>query len=377
MPERTNNAKMPNIEIADMGLEFKGGYKNLFSRKLEKEIIQQLSAGNKVVLFHNRRGYANYMFCRSCGFTPKCPNCSTSLTYHQRYRVYDSSANMQTYKAVLNCHHCGHIQEVYSSCPECDSPYIAKYGAGTQSVEDQLSAIISENALFNARIIRMDSDTTSAALSHQTYLDEFAKPGPAVLLGTQMITKGLDFEDVTLVGVILADTNLTLPDFRSAERTFDLILQVAGRAGRANLPGKVIVQTYMPDAESIMFAANYNKQGFLQNELAKRQLLKLPPYTHLANIVLLGSNENELSNISKELENAISDYIQKNSISNLECMPPTACVLAKIRNNYRYHILLKCNNSKDLSSYIDDILSKFKSKSNIKINIDIDPVSLL
>lgn len=378
LPERTNKAQMPKIEVVDMGLEFKGGYKNLFSRKLESEIINTLKSGNKVVLFHNRRGYANYMFCRSCGYTPICPNCSVSLTYHQRMQVQiQTQSGMQTvYKEMLSCHHCGQIQEVPVKCPECDSPYIAKFGAGTQSVEDQLSAIVAENALFNTRIIRMDADTTKGNMSHQTCIEEFSKPGPAVLLGTQMITKGLDFNDVTLVGVVLADTNLTLPDFRSAERTFNLILQVAGRAGRADLPGKVLVQTYMPEAESIICASQYQKDEFLSFELNKRKMLNYPPFSSLVNVVVSGKDEDVVSNFVNDLYIDLCDYVSNNDIK-AEIMPATQCVLQKLRNMFRYHILLKLNNPDDASLVASNIQKNYNKNNDVNVSIDIDPISIL
>lgn len=309
LPQRTNNAHMPKIDIVDMGLEFKSGSKNLFSKLLENSICQELKAGHKVLLFHNRRGFANYMFCRLCGYTPKCPNCSTTLTYHQKLLVDGIP------KQMLFCHHCGHLEHVPITCPKCNSPYIAKYGAGTQSVEEQLEALIAENEIADARVVRMDGDTTNQALGHQKCLEEFAKPGPAILLGTQMIAKGLDFDDVTLVGVVLIDTNLSLPDFRCAERTFDLILQVAGRAGRASLPGRVIVQTYNPQESSIVYAANYEKHKFIEHELAKRKLMNYPPYSSLVNFIISGAKEENVVEYSKQVQTSLENYIKKNNIN--------------------------------------------------------------
>lgn len=369
LPQRTNNAQMPKIDIVDMGLEFKNGSKNLFSKQLENSICQHLKAGHKVLLFHNRRGFANYMFCRSCGYTPKCPNCSTTLTYHQRL-IVDGRP-----KQMLFCHHCGHLEHVPITCPDCNSPYIAKYGAGTQSVEEQLEALIADNEITDARVVRMDADTTNQALGHQKCLEEFAKPGPAILLGTQMIAKGLDFDDVTLVGVVLIDTNLSLPDFRCAERTFDLILQVAGRAGRANLPGKVIVQTYYPLDTSIVCAANYEKDNFIAQEFAKRKLMNYPPYSSLVNFIISGTKEENVVEYSNQVQDCLESYIQKNSLSEWDLLPSAPCVLSKIRNQFRYHILLK-SNAENTSAHIDKALKNLKIKSNVKLNIDVDPVSL-
>lgn len=368
--ERTNNKPMPKIEVVDMGLEFKSGSKNLFSKKLAKSICDELSANHKVILLHNRRGFSNYMFCRGCGYTPKCPNCSTTLTYHQRLLVDGA------YKQMLLCHHCGHLEHVPIRCPECDSPYIAKYGAGTQSVEEQLEALISDSEIENARIIRMDADTTKDRMGHQKCLEEFGKPGPAVLLGTQMIAKGLDFDDVTLVGVVLIDTALSLPDFRSSENTFDLILQVAGRSGRANLEGKVILQTYNPDNESIVRASNYDHDGFINLELQKRSMLSYPPYVSLGNIIISGSDKVLVEEKSNLIYEKLIDFKEKNNLNDIEIMPACACVLERIRGMYRYHILCKCSLDRDISKFISQALKDESNTSKIKINIDIDPQNL-
>lgn len=362
-----------------MGREFKGGYKNLFSQKLARAICRELKAGRKVVLFHNRRGFANYMFCRECGYTPKCPNCSTTLTYHSRLAIEDivNGQATKSYKQMLACHHCGHLEHVPVKCPECGSPYIAKYGAGTQSVEDQLEAILAENGLQDTRIVRMDADTTKSKFGHQERLEEFAKAGPAVLLGTQMIAKGLDFDDVTLVGVVLIDTNLTLPDFRSSERTFDLILQVAGRAGRADLAGQVIVQTYTPEDACISCAARYSRSEFLQTELVKRKLLHYPPYVSLANIVISSFDEDDCLSYAKNVADILTEYTNKQNINNIEISDPTACVLARLRGKYRYHILVKGIENISLSSILSRALESLKKKSSINVTVDIDPISLL
>lgn len=363
LSQRTNKSPMPKIEVVDMGMEFKGGSKSLFSRKLQQALISELKAGHKVLLFHNRRGFANYMFCRSCGYKPECPSCSTSLTYHQSF---DNGKRMQ----YLICHHCGHKQNVYVNCPECGSPYIAKYGAGTQNVEESLDAFLKENDI-DARIVRMDADTTKQKFGHQKCLEEFAKPGAAILLGTQMIAKGLDFADVTLVGIVLVDTNLALPDFRSAERTFNLILQVAGRCGRADLPGKVIVQTYTPESEAIEFAASYDVIRFRNIELQKRSLLKYPPYTNMINIVLSAHNEDDCKKAAEDISCAIEEHAN----NDINITPATSCVLERIRNKYRYHVVVKSNS--DVSKLVTPAIKDVKIKASVSLTIDVDPISLL
>lgn len=362
LPERTNGKPLPEIEIVDMGNEFKGGRKNLFSYTLEKSLIKELNEGNKVLLFHNRRGFSNYMFCRECGYTPTCTNCSTTLTYHESYGK----------KAETKCHHCGHTEAAPVKCPKCGSPYIAKYGAGTQSVEASLQTTLHENDLDMVRVVRMDADTTKSSQGHKECLEEFAKPGAAVLVGTQMIAKGLDFDEVTLVGIVLIDTNLSLPDFRSNERTFNMILQVAGRAGRGDKPGKVIVQTYSPDSEAIELAANYDKKTFLTIETQKRQLLHYPPYYQLANIVFSGSDEDTV----KDYCDKVQELLENNLNDEVNLMPSTSCVLEKIRNQFRFHIVLKAPRDYALSDLIEKSFKNLKTTTKVKVTIDINPISL-
>lgn len=362
---------MPEIQVVDMANEFKGGSRSLFSHKLKNSILQELKAGHKVVLFHNRRGFSNYMFCRNCGYTPTCDKCSTYLTYHQ---TQNAAGGMSQF---LICHHCGKKYNVPVTCPECESVYIAKYGAGTQNVSEQLKAMLNQNDLSDVEIVRMDADTTSDKFSHQELLQQFSKPGPAVLLGTQMIAKGLDFDTVTLVGVILIDTNLSLPDFRSAERTFNMILQVSGRCGRGDLPGKVIIQTYTPDEISIECASKYNKKLFLDIESNRRKIMHYPPFYSLANFVVSGINEQDVQLKIDEVFNLLNDYKQNNKIDDWELMPPTACVFEKIRNMYRFHVLLKMPFDKDYSSEISAAIKPYKKKAHINLVVDIDPISLM
>lgn len=366
LPERTNKKPLPKIEVVDMGMEFKSGRKTLFSFALTKALIGELQAGNKVLLFHNRRGFSNYMFCRNCGYTPTCTNCSTTMAYHR-------SHNTSTTTQELKCHHCGHKETVPVKCPECGSPYIARYGAGTQNVEDSLRALLDENNLKKAKIIRMDADTTKNTGGHQKCLDEFSKPGPAVLLGTQMIAKGLDFDDVTLVGIVLIDTNLSLPDFRSSERTFNMILQVAGRAGRGEKPGKVIIQTYTPDNEAIELASIYDKKTFMSIETQKRQLLHFPPYYQLANIISSSVDEDSALEHSKKIQELFENDLTKD----VNIMPSTSCVIEKLRNQYRYHLVLKAPLDFNLSQFIAESLKPLKSTTKVKVSIDIDPINLM
>ena len=275
LPDRANGKPLPAVEVVDMAAEFRGGSRAMFSRKLVEGLRSELSLGRKAVLLLNQRGFAKFLLCRDCGFVPTCPSCDTSLTYHERGRM-------------LVCHHCGHTEIAPAVCPECGSPYLKKFGAGTQRVEAELRALLDgmPGVGPDVPIIRMDADTTSGKGAHERLLEQFAGSDAAVLLGTQMIAKGLDFEDVTLVGVINADTQLHLPDYRAAERTFSLIEQVAGRAGRADLPGRVLVQTYEADNVAIRAAATYDRERFLRAELPKRRILLYPPFVRMANVLV-------------------------------------------------------------------------------------------
>lgn len=288
------------------------------------------------------------------------------MTYHRSHSGASTSQE-------LKCHHCGLKEQVPVKCPECGSPYIARYGAGTQNVEDSLKALLFENDLKQVSVIRMDADTTKNVGGHQKCLDEFSKSGPAVLLGTQMIAKGLDFDEVTLVGIVLVDTNLSLPDFRSSERTFNMILQVAGRAGRGEKPGKVIVQTYTPDSEAVELATIYDKKTFLSIESQKRGLLHFPPYYQLANIISSSPDEDAAMQYSNEIQQLLENNINER----INIMPSTSCVIEKLRNQYRYHIVLKAPLNFNLSKFIEESLKPLKKTTKVKVTIDIDPINLL
>ena len=289
LPERANGKPLPEVQVVDMAKEFSGGSRSMFALPLARALEEELAAGRKAVLLLNQRGFAKFLLCRECGFVPECPSCSTSLTYHERGNF-------------LICHHCGYRIPTPPVCPECGSPYLKKFGAGTQRVEAELRVLLDEMPGVDpgVPIVRMDADTTSGKGAHQRLLEEFAAADAAVLLGTQMIAKGLDFEDVTLVGVINADTMLKLPDYRASERTFDLVEQVAGRAGRAELPGRVLVQTYEADAPAIRAAAAYDRALFLRDELPKRRLLGYPPYVRMANVLVWSKDEPAVRRVAAE-----------------------------------------------------------------------------
>lgn len=366
LPERANGKPLPQVEVVDMAKEFHGGSRSMFSGKLTRALEEELARGHKAVLLLNQRGFAKFLLCRDCGFVPECPSCSTSLTYHER-------------GALLICHHCGHRVQAPAVCPVCGSPYLKKFGAGTQRVEAELRALLDgmPGAGPQVPIVRMDADTTSGKGAHQRLLEEFAAARAAVLLGTQMIAKGLDFEDVTLVGVINADTQLHLPDYRAGERTFDLIEQVAGRAGRANLPGRVLVQTYEADSCAIRAAAAYDRAAFLRAELPKRKLLGYPPYVRMANVLVWGKDEAQVRKTAEALHLALRTHVRDFGGDGWEVLPAGPCVLAKLRATYRWHIVVKCQLGEDLSGVLARFFRTRKPSPDVNVAVDVDPNDLL
>lgn len=366
LPERANGKPLPQVEVVDMAKEFHAGSRSMFSGRLARALQEELVQGRKAVLMLNQRGFAKFLLCRDCGFVPECPSCSTSLTYHER-------------GFALICHHCGYHVPAPPVCPVCGSPYLKKFGAGTQRVEAELRALLDEMPDVGQAvpIVRMDADTTSGKGAHQRLLEEFASADAAVLLGTQMIAKGLDFEDVTLVGVINADTQLHLPDYRAGERTFDLIEQVAGRAGRAGLPGRVLVQTYEADSVSIRAAAAYDRALFLRTELPKRKMLGYPPYVRMANILLWGKDEACVRRAAEELFGKLVAHVRGFGNAGWDVLPAGPCVLAKLRGTYRWHIVVKCPLGEDLSGVLAPFFRARKPDAAVNVAIDVDPNDLL
>ena len=366
LPDRANGKPLPAVEVVDMAAEFRGGSRAMFSRKLVEGLRSELSLGRKAVLLLNQRGFAKFLLCRDCGFVPTCPSCDTSLTYHERGRM-------------LVCHHCGHTEIAPAVCPECGSPYLKKFGAGTQRVEAELRALLDgmPDVGPGVPIIRMDADTTSGKGAHERLLEQFAGADAAVLLGTQMIAKGLDFEDVTLVGVINADTQLHLPDYRAAERTFSLIEQVAGRAGRADLPGRVLVQTYEADNVAIRAAATYDRERFLRAELPKRRILLYPPFVRMANVLVWGKDEPSVRTTAERLFIELGAHIRDFGCDGWSVLPASPCALAKLRGVYRWHVVVKCPPGDDLSRVIAPLFRARVPEADVNVAVDVDPNDLL
>lgn len=349
---------MPRVEVVDLGAQFKSGERSMFSPVLADALADVCARGEKAVLLFNRRGFANFLLCRECGYTPECPHCAVSLSYHER-------------GARLACHHCGHEEAVPARCPACGSPYLRKLGAGTEKVEQELSALLAGAA----DIVRMDADTTRGKGAHERLLERFGATSPAVLLGTQMIAKGLDYPDVTLVGVLNADTSLKLPDYRAGERTWQLIEQVAGRCGRGARAGRVVVQTYWPDHPAIRAAAAHDRALFLDGELQSRRELGYPPFTRLANVLVWGPDEQEVSRAASRLSLALESAVRSAGLD-WELLGPAPCLLSRLKGRYRWHILVKAAPGADFSRVVGPVLAHEKKHGELRVAVDVDPASL-
>ncbi len=359
LTKRLSGGKPPNIEIIHLGngsVESKTN--GCISKKLEDEMRDTLKSGKQVILFLNRRGFTHFFKCNSCSHDLKCKNCSVSLTYHKN-------------DGVLRCHYCGWSIRPPSSCPECNSLDIMYAGFGTEYIEEEVKQKFPNNT-----VARVDTDTLSKENNLQSVLTDFKDGKIDILLGTQIVAKGLNFPNVRLVGVVLADTGLHLPDFRAAERTFSLIVQVAGRAGRFFPDGHVVVQTFNPERSAIQYACKGDIEGFYKNELTFREMTSFPPYSRLLRLVFRSANEKK----SKEAcDQAYSILIQivKAHNEDIDILGPSECPLAKIAANYRNQILLRAETARPLQRVCNALLQSYKKDANVYIEVDVDPVSLL
>ena len=359
LPERPNRKPLPPVDVVDMGREFSNGSRSMFSKTLVDALMGVHERGEKAVLLLNKRGFASFVLCRECGFVPTCPDCAVSLTYHERDNC-------------LACHHCDHVEPVPPRCPRCGSPYLRKFGTGTERVEAELRQIVPDDM----PIVRMDADSTKGKGAHERLLEQFRESEGGILLGTQMIAKGLDFPDVTLVGVINADTTLKLPDFRAGERTYQLLEQVSGRAGRGDKSGHVVVQTYWPEHPAIRAAAAHDRRLFLEEELPLRQELLYPPYARLANVLVWGKREQPVRKLATELALAIGSALISAGYE-WTLLGPSPCLLGKLRGYFRWHILIKAPVNADISSILSPLLAKRKkSAEDVRIAVDVDPFDL-
>jgi len=355
LAERTNARPLPPVEIVDLGAEFEAGNRSMFSRPLAAALEEVQERGEKAVLFLNRRGFASFLLCRECGFVPRCDDCATSLTYHE-------------VGTVVVCHHCGHKEPVPATCPKCSSPYLRRFGAGTQRVETELA-----ERFPGLPVVRMDADTTRGKGGHERALAAFEALESGILLGTQMIAKGLDYPEVTLVGVITADTMLNLPDFRAGERTYQLLEQVAGRAGRGERPGTVIVQTYWPDHPAVLAAASHDPALFYPQERRDREELGYPPYVQLANILIWGRDSRAVTQHAERVAEAIREAVPDDFI----VLGPSPSPLAKLKGIWRWHAIVKAPLDADIATPLRRALAGLKRIEGVSVTADVDPTDLV
>lgn len=357
MPIRTNQKEMPKIQIVDMMSELREGNGSIFSRQLINDLHTCIKEKKQALLFLNRRGFTSFMRCRECGYVAKCTDCDISLVYHKA-------------EEKLKCHYCGKRFKALTVCPECKSSYIRQGAVGTQKVVDEIKAIFPD-----VKVFRMDNDTTRNKNAYQKILEDFSNNKPAILVGTQMIAKGHDFDSVALVGIIDADLGLYQTNYQSTERTFQLITQVSGRAGRKDGGGKIILQTYNPKHYVYKFAANYNYKGFYEKEINLREVTKFPPFSTIVRILITHEQEEMVKQTTLELYEKIREIKEKYKKDIIYCEAMKS-PHARIKNKFRYQILLRLTkeNQCDILKRIYESVNLFKNK--ISIFVEIDPSSL-
>lgn len=362
LTKRFSSAELPQVRIVDMLTDALSKSSNL-SEELKQRLEYNLQNGRQSVLLLNRRGYNTFAQCKACGHVLTCPSCSISMTYHY--------ANGR-----LMCHYCGYSEPFTAACPECGSKDVRYSGTGTQKIEDELSSLFP-----SARILRMDADSTMGRNSHEKKLNAFARGDYDILLGTQMVAKGLDFENVTLVGVINADGQLNNDDFRSSERTFDLLTQVVGRAGRGKYEGTAVIQTNDPENGVIQIAAKQDYERFFEEEIKARKLLIYPPYCDICLIGFVGENETKVRVASQKFSDMIKNCVDgEYSDQKIIAFAPMAARVSKISNKFRYRLILKCHNSKKFRKMMSELLNSVgsdKSFSDATVYIDINPENII
>lgn len=363
LPRRIDDRPLPPVTLVDMRAELRGFNRSVFSRPLQAALAETLAAGEQAILFLNRRGFNTFVLCRACGEAVQCPHCAVTLTYHLPGAGRPAPRR-------LECHYCGHQAPVPETCPHCGSKQIRYLGAGTERVEEELRAL-----LPGARTLRMDVDTTRRKGSHAGIVEAFDRGEADVLIGTQMVAKGLDFGRVTLVGVILADVTLNLPDFRSAERTFQLVTQVAGRAGRGDRPGRVLVQTYNPDHFAIVAAAGHDYELFYRQQILLRQSMGYPPYAELIRLVFTGPEQAEVQAAAAHVHRLLRDGFPG------ELLDPTPAPLARLRGMYRHHVILKGTDRPAMAGALRSAFQadagRWRRGRKVRLILDVGPHSIL
>ncbi len=367
MPKRVGDRPMPKVTVVDMRRELDSGNRSIFSRLLIQKLTETLQKGQQAMLFLNRRGYNTFISCRKCGYVVKCEQCDLSMTLHREHG--------EDGPQELRCHMCGAVKQPPDVCPECGSKYIRYFGSGTQRVEEEMRKLFP-----HVQTVRMDIDTTRERDAHAKLLGRFGRGEAQVLIGTQMIAKGLDFPKVTLVGVVAADMTLNLPDYRAPERTFQLITQVAGRAGRAQEPGEVIVQTYKPEHPCIEAAAQQDYRAFFEMEFSRRRAGLYPPFTLLARLLVESESENDAKLMSEQLYTAVGSYLLTHPKQKKRTLMVRAdeAPVKRIRGQYRYHVLFKLFDHPDTSPLLA-FLSELTSISTDRCRIycEVNPATMM
>ena len=360
LTKRANNALLPKVEIVDLKQELINGNKSMISNKLYNAIKTNIENKKQTILFLNRRGYSTFVMCRDCGYTAKCVNCNITMTYHIKQNK-------------LKCHYCGYETNSVVVCPECNSKNIRYFGTGTQKLEAEINKIFP-----NASTIRMDVDTVTAKNSHENILNTFKNNNIDILIGTQMVVKGHHFPNVTLVGVIAADTNLNIDDYRASEKTFQILTQVAGRAGREGDEGNVIIQTYNPDNFSIQFAQKQDYDSFYDLESKLRKQLKYPPFCDIISLGFTSENEEEIKRVSNEVHTYLKDKIKIENIP-IILYKPVPAPIDRIKNRFRWRIIIKCKFGDNIIDILNECKNIYFGKKNAQVSmiIDVNPNNML
>lgn len=364
LPERVFKQALPAVNIVDMRQEFSDGNRSIFSYVLAGAVQERLEANEQVILLINRRGYANHVFCRACGFVVRCKNCSVSLVYHQK---------LGQQEGYMACHHCAYTLAGLKLCPSCKGPFIKQYGLGTQRVEEEVL-----ERFPDARVIRLDSDVAQTKGAHEALLSKFASGQADILIGTQMVAKGLDIERVTLVGVLAADAAFNMPDYRSMERGFQLLTQVSGRAGRGKHPGSVIFQSYNCDMPAIAWAQTHNYKMFAGSELESRELFQYPPFSQIIRVVIAGVDpvaaEAACDRLAEEIGHQLEETIGLNDV---KILGPAPCIIERLRNKFRFHLIIKNLAGEDGRKLIGNYLRAKRMPADLQMAVDVGALDLL
>ena len=371
LPERVHKQALPESRIIDMRKEQESGNRSIFSRYLIEQVQACLEKKEQIILLINRRGYASHVFCKACGAVVRCRNCSVSMVYHSyQQNKIESDGTQSIGTGRLTCHHCGFTKSSSQICPECDSPFLRQFGLGTQRVEEEAHELFPE-----AKILRLDSDITQRKGAYEEIFKEFAGGHADILVGTQIVAKGLDIARVTLVGVLAADGAFNLPDFRSLERGFQLLTQVSGRAGRGHFPGQVVLQTYNTELPALNLAKDQDFATFIQQELASRELFGYPPFSRLVRIVASGPDSEQVHSCCDCLAEELASYLEE--VESIAILGPATCLIERVKGLYRHQILIKNMDGDRGHQIISTFLKGKMSPPGVRLTFDVDPIDLI